>query len=193
MARGNGRSKGKAPAKKRPLKKRHGSAGLEVTPQSGPQQDRPTESSGMREITTEGSLKWSRSHSRLREPGSGEKKKKNPTGKDRMSGSRSTGVVRTQRRVRRDPGSGETRVRRDPGSGETPGPARLEGNAEPRFHSRSETGPGAGNQSYNRLLVPRDGLRRARARRERGRRGRSPVRRSPNRIQNRFEAGSLRD
>ncbi|PIK46832.1 hypothetical protein BSL78_16291 [Apostichopus japonicus] len=101
-----------------------------------------------------------------------------------MSGSRSTGVVvpgvvRTQRRA---PGAW---VRRGPGSGETPGPARLEGKAEPRFHSRSETAPGAGNQSYTiDCWVLRDWLRRARARRERGRRGRSPVRRSPNGIQN---------
>lgn len=53
-ARGKGRSK--APAKKRPLEKRHGSAGLEATSQSGSQQERPmerglqaTESSGPRE------------------------------------------------------------------------------------------------------------------------------------------------
>ncbi|PIK54589.1 hypothetical protein BSL78_08520 [Apostichopus japonicus] len=76
-----------------------------------------------------------------------------------MSGSRSTGVVvpgvvRTQRRLR------------EPGSGETPGPARprvgeTRRECRTEVSLQTETAPGAGNQSYNRLLGPRDWLRRA--------------------------------
>ncbi|XP_071852375.1 uncharacterized protein [Apostichopus japonicus] len=71
MARGKGKSKSKAPAKKRPPKQRHNSAGLETPSQSGPQLNRPTErgppavgGSGPKERATEGSRRRSRSRSR---------------------------------------------------------------------------------------------------------------------------------
>ncbi|PIK37989.1 hypothetical protein BSL78_25171 [Apostichopus japonicus] len=68
---GKGRSKGKASCQEKTSQEEARSAGLEVTPQCGPQQDRPTErgppateSSGPKESAIEGSVRRSRSHSR---------------------------------------------------------------------------------------------------------------------------------